>query len=87
MGTIEIPGPTALFVRWDCRRCGHKGGFAQTTIPVTKEWNEDMMRELFAALTVRLAEIHLRGQGCVAAPADFIISRGAPEDRQISGLL
>jgi hypothetical protein len=87
MGTIEIPGPTALFVRWDCRRCGHKGGFAQTTIPVTPDWNEDMMRHLFDALRDRLVQIHLKGQGCVAAHDDFIISRGVPEDRQISGLI
>jgi hypothetical protein len=84
---IKIPNST-FYVRWSCRRCGHVGGFAQTTIPiVTKDWNEEMMRHLLDALREKLVLVHARGQGCIAAHDDFILERGVPEDQQISGLV
>ena len=88
MSIIKIPGPPALYVRWSCRRCGHTGGFAKTTLPIVdKTWTEDMMRYLFDVLRLKLVKVHARGQGCIAAPDDFKIERGAPEDVEISGLV
>jgi hypothetical protein len=87
MSVIEVPTPL-LYVRWSCRRCGHDGGFAQTTVPiVTKDWNEEMMRHLLDALRAHLVNVHARSQGCIASHDDFIITRGVPEDRKISGLI
>jgi hypothetical protein len=88
MATIEIPGPATFYVRWSCRRCGHIGGFAKTTVPiVTREVTEPMMRNLLEALRVKLVKVHMRGQQCIAVPEDFRIERGAPEDVKISGLV
>lgn len=87
MTTIQVPD-TAFYVRWSCRRCRHHGGFAQTTVPlVTKDWTEDMLRHLFDDLRLHLVKRHLQGQGCVAVPDDFVLERGVPEDRQLSGLI
>lgn len=93
MTTIAVPGPITFYVRWSCRRCGHKGGFARTTIPiVTKEWTEPMMRNLLDALRLKLVKVHMResvenGRPCLPVPDDFVVERGAPEDVSISGLV
>jgi hypothetical protein len=64
------------------------GGFAKTTVPiVNKDWTEDMMRNLFDALRLKLVKVHMRGQGCIAVPDDFKVERGVPEDAQIAGLV
>lgn len=85
---VEAPHALTFYVRWGCRRCGHKGGFAKTAIPiVTTEWTEPMMRNLLDALRQKLVKVHMRGQGCIAVPDDFIIERGVPEDKEISGLI
>lgn len=87
MSAIDIPD-AAFYVRWSCRRCGHEGGFAQTTVPiVTKGWTEEMMRPLLDSLRERLVIVHARGQACIASHDDFVLSRGVPADRQISGLV
>lgn len=83
---IAIPN-AAFYVRWSCRRCGHLGGFAQTTVPiVTKDWTEAMMRPLLDDLRKKLVMVHLK-QGCVAVPDDFKLERGVPEDQRLSGLV
>jgi len=84
--SITIPASPPLFVHWRCRRCGHTGGYARTTIPVTADWNEAMMRALFDSLRRKLVKIHLK-QGCVACVDDFVIARGAPEDKTVVGVL
>ncbi len=87
MSSINIPN-AAFYVRWGCRRCGHQGGFAQTTVPlVTKDWTEEMMRHLFDDLRNHLVRRHFEGQGCMASSSDFILERGVPEDQKISGLV
>lgn len=45
-----------------------------------------MMRELLVSLRRKLVKIHLR-QGCVATVEDFVITRGAPEQKTIIGLV
>lgn len=89
MSVIEIPpGPRRLCVRWGCRRCGHTGGVASTTLPlVTLDWSEAMMRNLLDSLRLKLVHIHMRGQGCIATPDDFVLERGAPADAEIAGLV
>ena len=88
--SVEIHAPEArtFVVRWKCRRCGYTG-VAKTTIPlVTKEWTEDMMRNLFDALRNKLVKVHMRGQnGCIPVVDDFIVERGTPEDARIVGLV
>jgi hypothetical protein len=85
---IEIPGNHVFFVRWSCRRCGHAGGVAKTTIPLPESaLTEPVVRNLFDALRQKLVKKHLAGQGCAATVEDFRIQRGQPEDAQIVGLV
>jgi hypothetical protein len=91
--TISIPGPATFYVRWGCRRCGHTGGFAKTTVPiVTKEWTEPMVRNLLDALRLKLVKVHMKesvehGRPCIPTPSDFHIERGVPSDAKIAGLI
>jgi hypothetical protein len=85
--------PSKLHVSWECRRCGHTNGWAETTVPVTG-WNESMMRELLLGLKAKLVQIHARsenhrGQFCIATPEDFVVRRAvqAPAGKTIVGLL
>lgn len=85
--SVAFDGPPALYVRWTCRRCGAVG-LARSTIPVTPDWNESMMRRLFEALKQKLVIIHLRRQfTCVPCFEDFDLSRGCPEDATVVGLI
>lgn len=87
MSTIQIPGAPLLWVRWDCRRCGHTGGVARTTVPlVDRTWTEAMMRHLLDGLRRKLVRIHQK-QGCIATIEDFHIYRGAPDDKVLQGEL
>ncbi len=89
MGDISIKSPAKTFyVRWSCRRCGHTGGFARTTMPiVTPDWTEPMMRNLLNGLRRKLIGVHMRGQGCIAVGDDFVLERGVPSDKVIAGLV
>lgn len=78
MANIVIPGPSQLQVRWGCRRCGLDGLIAKTTIPVTAEWNEAMVRPLLDALRRKLARRHALWHGCIASPDDFTLERYQP---------
>lgn len=83
---IEIPGNHTFYVRWSCRRCGHKGGVARTTIPLPKSaLTEDVVRHLLEELKVKLPRVHQR-QGCIASFEDFIVERGVEEDAKLVGL-
>jgi hypothetical protein len=87
MGVITIPGRPLLWVRWGCRRCGHQGGIARTTVPLVDPTTPEVfMRELFAALRRKLIKIHLR-QGCVATVEDFTVERVTPEGKTIEALV
>lgn len=46
-----------------------------------------MMRNLLDSLRLKLVHIHMRGQGCIATPDDFVLERGAPADAEIAGLV
>lgn len=88
MPTIEIPGARVFFVRWSCRKCGHRGGVAKTTVPFPREaLTEAVVRNLFAALRQKLVKVHMRGQQCIATVEDFDIERGHESDAKIVGLL
>ncbi len=89
MTLITIPGPPALYVRWHCRRCGHDGGFAKTTVPIIDPngMPEETMRALFEACRRKMVKVHMRAQGCIAVPDDIVLSRGVPADKTISGLV
>ena len=79
---LIIPGPSLLFVRWSCRRCGHSTGVARTTVPVAElADNEDVMRRLYDALRVKLVRKHMLGQGCIASPSDFDLRAIEPNRR------
>ncbi len=88
MSTIVIPGNHVFFVRWSCRRCGHTGGVAKTTIPLPESaLTTAVVKNLFEALKQKLVKKHLSGQGCVATIEDFRIERGTPQDAAIVGLV
>lgn len=83
---LTIPSPSFV-VKWDCRRCGHTGGVAKTTLPlVDRTWTEGMMRPLLDSLRVKLVKVHQR-QGCIASVEDFLVYRATEEDAQIVGLV
>jgi hypothetical protein len=82
MAGIVLAGPSQLYVQWSCRRCGHRGGIAKTTVPVGREWNEPMMRHLFDSLRQKLVRVHLR-QGCVAVVDDFEIAAFVPHGKTL----
>jgi hypothetical protein len=82
MTALVIPGPSQLYVQWSCRRCGHTGGIARTTIPVTPEWNEAMMRELLSTLRRKLVRKHLL-QACFATVDDFDFAAFVPQGQTL----
>lgn len=88
VSTIQIPGQHVFVVKWGCRRCGHQGGIAKTTIPLPREaLNEAVVRNLFAALRQKLVKVHQRSQGCIATIEDFTIERGTWNEAKIAGLV
>jgi len=78
---IAIATPSLIWVAWSCRRCGHTGGVARTTIPLETYWTESMGREMFAQLRQKLVRVHMK-QGCIAVPDDFVLSRHVPDRSQ-----
>lgn len=87
MGTITVPGPSLFYLRWSCRRCGHTGGVARTTIPVDETFRGELMRTLLEGARRKIARVHQRGQGCIAAPGDFILEPFVPEGQERKGVL
>lgn len=65
--TVAMP---AVYVGWGCRRCGHTGGVARTTLPVPAEWPEAYGRVMFLQLRHKLVRVHQKS-GCIATPDDF----------------
>ena len=84
---IQIPS-AGLVVCWDCRRCGHTGGVARTTVPIIdRSWTEDMFRHLFDALRLKLVKVHMRSGSCIPTPEDFIVRRATEEEAKLVGLV
>jgi hypothetical protein len=83
MGSIVgLQSPPQFYVRWGCRKCGHVGGVARTTIPVLGPGTpEHVIRGLLEALRKKLIQVHMRGQHCIATGEDFTIER--VEDSQL----
>lgn len=87
MPDVVIAGPSLIYVTWDCRRCGHIGGKARTTIPLETTWTEAMGRVLFQTLKEKLSRFHQK-HGCIAVPDDFRIRRYEPTDgKSIAGVV
>lgn len=89
---ITLAGPSLTYVSWGCRRCGHTGGVARTTVPIPNNWTEEMGRVLFRTLRVHLVKTHQResqnrGRICVAAPEDFTIGQYIPPGKKVAGLI
>lgn len=76
-----LAGPPPLYVRWSCRRCGHQGGIARTTVPVVG-WSTEMYQHLLQSLRQRLTRKHL-DQGCVATVEDFRIEPFVPDGKTL----
>jgi hypothetical protein len=76
---IVIPGPSQLQVQWGCRRCGVDGLIARSTLPVTAEYTEAMIRPMLDGLRLVLVRKHQLFHACVASPEDFILRRYLPE--------
>lgn len=72
--------PSATYVRWGCKRCGHRGGMARTTVPfdfstTQRDGSKDVMfKELIRALIRK----HYQRQQCVAIETDFIVEQCNP---------
>lgn len=76
---IAVGTSTPLWVSWSCRRCGHSGGVARTTFPMSGA-DEAMVRQLLAESRPHVVRIHARS-GCIASPDDIRIERYVPTDR------
>ncbi len=88
MSPTQLESPPLLWVRWDCRRCGHKGGVARTTMPIVDTASsETYLRALFDHLRLKLVKIHQRHTTCIATPDDFVIYRGVPDGKTLEGYL
>lgn len=67
--------PPRVYVRWHCRRCGHRNGIARTTMPILgPETPEAFVRAMRASLLRKLVKVHMRS-GCIATVEDFIVER------------
>lgn len=78
--SLAIRQPQATYVRWGCRRCGHRGGTAKTTVPFDfSECQRDGSKDvLFKELIRALIRKHWQRQRCVAIETDFIIEECTP---------
>lgn len=75
---VAVVAPALVYVRWDCRRCGHTGGMARTTIPFDLSEHEAMQMIMHQTLRQKLVRMHQAKQGCIALPEDFVIWRVNP---------
>jgi len=82
-----IVGPSLTYVSWGCKRCGMRGGVANTTFPIDPHWSEEMGRSLFLMLRQKLVRKHQALHGCIAALDDFIIGPYKPKDRGVIGVV
>lgn len=88
MPNIIIPGPSLLYVQWGCKRCGHRGGVARTTVPMgDAQDSEELMRVLLESLRRKLVRVHQRGQRCIASVDDFIIDAHVPRGMRLAARL
>jgi hypothetical protein len=73
--SLAIAHPHATYVRWGCRRCGHRGGMARTTVPFDfSQTQRDGSRDvMFKELIRALIRKHWQRQHCVAIESDFIV--------------
>jgi len=78
MPDVKIATPPLLMVSWSCKRCGHTGGVAKTTIPIEPTFVTAMGAVMLSQLKQKLVRVHQRGQGCIAIPDDFVIGRYRP---------
>jgi hypothetical protein len=75
MPDITVVSPPLLMVSWSCKRCGHAGGVAKTTVPIEPTFTTAMGHVMLGQLRKKLVRVHQRGQGCIALPDDFVIER------------
>jgi hypothetical protein len=86
MSSIIIPGPSLLYVKWGCRRCGHRDGIARTTVPLVDGMTEQsaIVQQLLVALRKRLVRKHMRVSGCIATMDDFILESTVPNGKLLA---
>ena len=85
MGNIVIPGPALFYVKWGCRRCGHRDGVARPTVPLLDGMSNqtEIVQELLVSLRKKLVRKHARVSGCIAAMDDFVIEGTVPPGRTL----
>jgi hypothetical protein len=76
--SITLAAPALIYVRWSCRRCGHTGGMARTTIPFDLAEAASLQAVMHVQLRNKLVRVHANRQGCIALPTDFEIQRVNP---------
>ncbi len=74
---LTLAAPALTYVRWNCRRCGHQGGMARTTVPFDWNQGEAMRAILIDQLRKKLVRVHQKS-GCVAVPTDFEVYGASP---------
>jgi hypothetical protein len=87
MHNVQLATPPLTYVSWGCRRCGFKGGIANTTFPIDPHWTEELGRTLFTTLRLKLVRVHQAKHGCVASSDDFVLGRHVPEGKTIVGVV
>jgi hypothetical protein len=70
---IAVATPPVVRVSWGCRRCGHTGGVAQSTVPVEPRPGDPTWVLMVTQLRMKLVRLHHDRQGCWALPDDFLI--------------
>ena len=71
MPTISVGGPTLdrpLRLRWICRKCGKRDGYARALIPImddTRAWMSHELRK-------KVARYHTSHDKCMARPDEFV---------------
>ena len=69
---VEPPQSYYVHVRWSCRRCGHTGGRANTTLPINLTESDAGREVMLMQLRKKLVRVHQK-QMCIALPSDFVI--------------
>jgi len=87
MSDVTLAGPPLTYITWGCKRCGFRGGTANTTFPIAPNWNEEMGRTLFTELRKKLMRKHLERHRCMATMEDFIITPFVPQGKSVVGVV
>ena len=74
--------PNSTYVRWGCKRCGHRGGMAKSLVPLPFDFSDTQIDCAYDVIVKSLRRVlvrkHWMRQHCLALESDFIIERCNP---------